>query len=83
MTGVHAWCVRPNHYHLPRQRAGFAQRNLDFGNGIGRTSFNWNKEENTRGRQVWHAAADRFMRGERHFWATMNASIIIRCATAT
>jgi putative transposase len=38
----------------------------------GTLSFQWNGEEQTRGRQVWCGAVERFMRNERHFWATMN-----------
>jgi putative transposase len=71
-TGIHAWCVLPNHYHLLVSLPDLRSAIWVLGKMHGRTSFNWNKEENVRGRQVWHAAADRFMRGERHFWATMN-----------
>lgn len=38
----------------------------------GRLSFEWNREEGTRGRQNWCGAVERTMRGERHYWATMN-----------
>jgi putative transposase len=38
----------------------------------GRTSHAWNGEENARGRKVFFRVADRVMRSERHFWATMN-----------
>ena len=38
----------------------------------GRTSFEWNGEENTRGRQVWFNAVETAMKSERHFWATLN-----------
>ena len=40
--------------------------------GCGRLSFEWNGEEHTRGRQVWCGAAERYMRNDAHFWATMN-----------
>lgn len=71
-TGIHAWCVLPNHYHLLVSVPDLRSATWALGKLHGRTSFNWNKAENTRGRQVWHAAADRFMRGDRHFWATIN-----------
>ena len=38
----------------------------------GRTSYRWNGEEQTRGRQVWCKAVDRGMRSESHYWTTMN-----------
>jgi putative transposase len=71
-TSVHAWCVLPNHYHLLASVSDLRKTTLALGKLHGRTSFNWNKEESMRGRQVWYTATDRFMRGERHFWATMN-----------
>lgn len=71
-TGIHAWCVLPNHYHLLVSVPDLRNAIRELGKLHGRTSFNWNKEENAPGRKVWHAAADRFMRGDRHFWATMN-----------
>ncbi len=70
--GIHAWCVLPNHYHLlvslPDLRAAISV----LGKLHGRTALEWNNEEAARNRHVWFGAADRFMRGERHFWATMN-----------
>jgi len=71
-VGIHAWCVLPNHYHLLVTTPDLRSATWALGKLHGRTSFDWNKEENSRGRQVWYAAADRFMRGDRHFWATMN-----------
>jgi putative transposase len=44
----------------------------ELGRMYGRLSFQWNGEEQTRGRQVWCGAAERYMRNEGHFWATMN-----------
>jgi putative transposase len=71
-TGIHSWCVLPNHYHLLVSVPDLRRAIWALGRLHGRTSFDWNKKENVRKRQVWHAAADRFMRSERHFWATMN-----------
>ena len=67
-----AWCVLPNHYHLLIRCDDLKQTVALLGKLHGRTSFDWNGEENTRGRKVWHAAADRAMRGNEHFWATLN-----------
>ena len=71
-AGIHAWCVLPNHYHLLVTTPDLRSAIWALGRLHGRTSFRWNKEEGSRGRQVWCAAADRFMRGDGHFWATMN-----------
>ena len=38
----------------------------------GRTSFEWNGQDNTRGRKVWYRCVERSMRNERHRWATLN-----------
>jgi putative transposase len=70
--GIHAWCVLPNHYHLLVSATNLRNVTWALGKLHGRTSFCWNREDWARGRQVWHAAADRFMRGDRHFWATVN-----------
>src|ERR1039457_6995261 len=45
---------------------------MKLGRFHGRTSYAWNGEEQTRGRQVFHRATERFMRSERHFFATVN-----------
>ena len=66
-----AWCVLPNHYHI------LARVNLDgYADWIGRlhnaTSSRWNREDQAPGRKVWHRFADRAIRGERHYFATLN-----------
>jgi putative transposase len=38
----------------------------------GRTSFDWNGDEQTRGRKVFYRCTERFMRSDRHFCATIN-----------
>ncbi len=69
---VHAWCVLPNHYHALIETSAILDLLVDLGRMHGRLSFQWNGEEGERGRQVWCGAAERFMRNEAHFWATMN-----------
>lgn len=44
----------------------------ELGRMHGRVSFGWNGEEGTRGRQVWCGVAERAMRNEGHFWATIH-----------
>jgi putative transposase len=69
---IHAWCVLPNHYHALIETNDIPELLSELGRMHGRLSFLWNNEENTRGRQVWCGAAERYMRNESHFWATMN-----------
>ncbi len=68
---VHAWVVQPNHYHV------LASVNLkDFRAWIARKhngkSTQWNREDRTPGRKVWHRFSDRRIRDERHFYASVN-----------
>jgi putative transposase len=68
---VRAWVVLPNHYHLllrtdlPRLRPVLHRlHNL--------TSTRWNGEDGARGRKVWHAFSDRYIRGDIHYYRTIN-----------
>ena len=67
-----AWCVLPNHYHLLIRSDDLKDLIQTLARFHGRTSFQWNREEGTRGRKVWHGTSDRAMRDSRHFWATSN-----------
>ncbi len=67
-----AWCVLPNHYHVLVPSADIRATVKLLGELHGKTSFQWNGEEDTRGRQVWHSASDRAMQNSDHFWATIN-----------
>jgi putative transposase len=69
---IFAWCVLPNHYHLLLHTPQVHALIEVLGKLHGRTSHRWNGEEECRGRQVWHRAAETAMKSERHFWATMN-----------
>jgi putative transposase len=71
-AGTVAWCVLPNHYHALIEAPNILRLLYELGRLHGRTSHAWNGEENTRGRQVFHRATERFMRSERHFFATIN-----------
>lgn len=71
-SAVGAWCVLPNHYHALIWTADIRQLAKILGQLHGRTSLRWNREESMQGRKVWHGASDRAMRGERHYWATVN-----------
>jgi putative transposase len=69
---INAWCVLPNHYHLLLYTRDILSLLAELGRLHGRTSYTWNGEEQTRGRQVFHRAVEREMRSERHFFATLN-----------
>jgi len=67
-----AWCVLPDHYHVLVEATNILKLLHELGRFHGRTSHAWNGEECKRGRQVFHRALERFMRSERHFFATIN-----------
>jgi putative transposase len=71
-ANVYAWCLLPNHYHLLLRTDRIKELRKQLGLFHGRSSFNWNSEDNKRGRQVWHNCFDRPMKSERHFWVTLN-----------
>jgi len=71
-TKVHAWCVLPNHYHALVETTHLLPLLASLGQMHGRASFCWNKEDGTAGRQTWCGAAERYMRNDAHFWATLN-----------
>ena len=67
-----AWVVLPNHYHFLARTPDCRAMLRALGTLHGRTSFQWNSEENSRGRRVWCGATETAMKSERHFWATIN-----------
>jgi len=69
---LHAWSVLPNHYHLLVTAPDLKNFMSALGKLHGRTSYDWNGEEQTRGRKVWFNAMDRSMRSGGHYWATVN-----------
>ena len=69
---IHAWVVLPSHYHALVTATEVKALLAALGRLHGRTSFRWNGEDQSRGRQVWCKAAETAMKSEGHFWATMN-----------
>jgi REP-associated tyrosine transposase len=69
---VFAWCVLPNHYHVLTETTKLRILKQKIGQLHGRMSREWNIEEHTTGRSVWHGCSDRAIRTERHFWVTVN-----------
>jgi putative transposase len=71
-ASTYAWCVLPNHYHVLVRTGSIEVLRRELGLLHGRSSYNWNGEENLRGRQVWFNCVDRVIKSHRHFWATVN-----------
>jgi putative transposase len=69
---IYAWCILPNHYHVLLKTAQLKSLLKENGLFHGRTSFIWNGEDDTRGRQVWFRSFERKMRSARHFFASVN-----------
>jgi putative transposase len=69
---VAAWIVLPNHYHALVACGDVFALLKGLGQLHGRTSFHWNGEENTRGRQVWCNAAETLIKSSDHYYATVN-----------
>jgi len=69
---VHAWCILPNHYHLLVRTVQIKALLKALGQFHGRSSHQWNGEDNQRGRHCWYNAFERYMRSERHFFASLN-----------
>jgi putative transposase len=67
-----AWCVLPNHYHAVVETWNLRETARLLGQFHGRTSFEWNRQDDARGRTCFHRVSDRAIRGDRHFWAAMN-----------
>ncbi len=67
-----AWCVLPNHYHALVETSDILGVIRELGKLHGRTAYHWNGEDQQRGRKVFFRAAERAMRTERHYFATLN-----------
>jgi len=71
-TRTFAWSVLPTHYHALVEVGDVLRLLQELGRLHGRASYTWNGAEGTRGRKVFFRAAERAMRSEGHFWATLN-----------
>ncbi len=71
-TEVHAWCILPNHYHLLVRTVQIKALLKALGQFHGRSSYTWNGADEQRGRHCWYNAFERYMRSERHFFASLN-----------
>ncbi|MBX7221848.1 MAG: hypothetical protein K1Y36_17985 [Blastocatellia bacterium] len=71
-THIYAWSLLPNHYHILVKTEAIKQVRQQLGRLHGRTSHQWNGQDQTRGRKVWHNCLERLIKSERHFWASLN-----------
>jgi putative transposase len=62
----------PNHYHVLLETDKIKELRKELGLFHGRSSYQWNGEDDARGRQVWHNCFERKIRSERHFYASLN-----------
>jgi putative transposase len=69
---IYAWCVLPNHYHALVLTVKLPVLLHNIGKLHGQSSFEWNGEEDERGRKVWFNCVETGMKSDRHFWATLN-----------
>jgi putative transposase len=69
-AAVQAWTVLPNHYHALVQTPDVRALLAALGRLHGKASYDWNGEEQRRGRQFWCNAAETAMKSDRHFWAS-------------
>ncbi len=61
----------PDHYHL-LLKTDLQKLRQVLHRLHNRTSTRWNGEDGQRGRKVWHAFSDRYIRGDVHFYRTIN-----------
>lgn len=67
-----AWVILDNHYHLLiRSRVGKELPRF-FNRLHGATSFELNRRDGRRGRQMWHNYWDRCIRTEKDYWTRFN-----------
>jgi putative transposase len=69
---VYAWCILPNHFHVLLKTERIKDLREKIGEFHGRSSFEWNRADDRRGRKVWYNCFERPMKSKRHFWATLN-----------
>ncbi|MCD6176160.1 MAG: transposase [Planctomycetes bacterium] len=69
---VIAWCVLPNHYHILARTNQMKELRTQLGRMHGKTSRQWNLEDDCVGRKVWFNCIERIISSERYYWATIN-----------
>lgn len=67
-----AWVIQDNHYHILIKSNRGQDLSRFIGRWHGRTSYEINGLDGTRGRQVWHNSWDTCIRGEADYWKRFN-----------
>ena len=68
---IRAWVIMKNHYHI-LGKVDLAVYREWIRIKHSRLATKWNREDNRKGRQVWYRFQDRHIRGEKHYFATIN-----------
>jgi REP-associated tyrosine transposase len=69
---IFAWAILPNHYHCLVKTEQVKTLLQELGKLHGKSSFLWNKVENTKGRQNWYNAVETSIKSTGHFYACLN-----------
>jgi putative transposase len=67
-----AWVILDNHYHVLLKSHVGNDLSRFFGRQHGRTAFELNGRDDTRGRQMWHNYWDICIRTEADYWTRFN-----------
>ncbi len=67
-----AWVILDNHYHILVKSKVATELSRFFARLHGRASFELNRRDNARGRQVWHNYWDTCIRSEKDYWTRFN-----------
>jgi putative transposase len=71
-TRIDAWAVLHNHYHAVVLTESVAGLLRDIGQLHGRSSYQWNGEDETRGRKVWFNTLERKISDDAHHIAAIH-----------
>jgi len=69
---IYAWCIPLNHYHVLVRTGQIKAVLRTICKFHRRSSLNWNGQDKKRGRHCWYNAFDRYIRSDRHFFASLN-----------
>ena len=71
-SDIFVWCILPNHYHVLVRTGAIKELRAELGRFHGSSSYKWNGEDDSRGRQVWHNCFERKISSAGHFFASLN-----------
>ena len=69
---VYSYVILPNHYHILIKTDNIKNLLNRIFILHRKLASNWNKEDDSMGRKIWCNIMDSGIKGDRHFWATMN-----------